>query len=249
VAKYASKDVAFFLLDGLSLLGDTTVINDEGKEAVLEDTTPFGVEWPRFEDAKTRKFSLAQEGMFDDATGMLHDALVDPDGGERVLCFCVEGNTAGKRLKASEGIIQVNYERTAAKGVLHRAKAKYAAAGAYEEGKIVAPLIQRSGASGDTKATYIDLATAGALGGSAILQLTDVDLGGGTGIVFTLAHSSDHSAWTTLATFTSRTAIGAQRIEVAAGANSIKRYVAMTWAIAGAPVDPLFTAMLGVYKR
>lgn len=47
----------------------------------------------------------------------------------------------------------------------------------------------------------------------------------GTNVVVTLEHSSDDLAWDTLLTFTSATAVTAERVAVAAGTGAIERYV------------------------
>lgn len=247
MTRYASKDVAFLLIDGLSVLGDTTTLSDGEQEALVEDTTPFGVEWDRWESAQVNRFDFEQGGIFDDDSGATNEAFAGNEGVSRVVCFGVEGNTAGQRLKAFEGLIQVNYNRQASKGTLHKAMAKYASEGAWEEGYIVSALGTNSGATGDTESSYIDIGAACDLGGAVYLQVTSLTLGGYTNLGVNIVHSADHVAWSTLKSFTALTDVGAERIVVAAAVNSIYQYVAMEWAFSGSGSGPAFTGMVGVY--
>lgn len=79
-------------------------------------------------------------------------------------------------------------------------------------------------------ATSIDRVLPSANGGVAVLHVTAYS--GLTNAVIKVQHSTDNSAWADLATFTTTTAIGAQRLFLAAG-TTINRYVRATVTVTG----------------
>jgi hypothetical protein len=92
-----------------------------------------------------------------------------------------------------------------------------------EMGYVLAPLAARTadanGTSVDRGASPLTPTTRGA---TAALHVTAFS--GFTGVVVKVQHSPDNSAWADLATFTTVTAVGAQRISVADG-TTVNRYV------------------------
>jgi hypothetical protein len=155
---YASKDVAFFLVGGYSLLAQIGSFEESGPEGVIKETTPLGSQWPRNADTGNRRSSIVQDGWFDDAAGSTHDALKTP-GLSRVLCYGLEGNTKGKHFVGFEGALQSKYTRTVQLEDFHRAKAEYAGNGKVEQGVILHELAQEAGATWNTQGASHDFST------------------------------------------------------------------------------------------
>lgn len=82
----------------------------------------------------------------------------------------------------------------------------------------------------DTSETSVDNGAATANGGVANLHVTAYS--GFSGVSHLLEHSSNNSVFTTLGTFTNVTAIGSQRLVVAAG-TTVNRYVRITSDVTG----------------
>lgn len=74
----------------------------------------------------------------------------------------------------------------------------------------------------DTNGTGVDNAASTANGGCGVLHVAAYS--GLTNVVFKVQHSTDNSSWADLVTFTTVTAIGSQRVEVAAG-TTVNRYL------------------------
>lgn len=139
MARYGSDDVALLLIDGYDVLGTRTEIKDD-VEALTEETHGFGDDWVKHAFTGLSKFSLEQDGYFDDASVSVHEALSGKSGLERILSWGVEGNEEGKRCLCLESGLQVNHKILASRGGLHRCSAKYEGAGAVEECIIIQPL-------------------------------------------------------------------------------------------------------------
>lgn len=156
MTQYASKDVPFFLVGGYSLLSQVGSFDDGGSEAVLKETTPLGVAWPRMADTGSRRIGpIVQDGWFDDAVGSTHDALKTP-GTSRVLCYGLEGNTKGKHFIGFSGAMQSKYTRTVQLDDFHRARAEYAGNGEVEQGVILHEHAQETDAAWNTQAASHD---------------------------------------------------------------------------------------------
>lgn len=85
-------------------------------------------------------------------------------------------------------------------------------------------------------------------GGVAYLQVTQLVLGGYTNWVVKVRHSVDNITFADLATFTVRTAIGAERLPVVAG-TAVNRYLATSVALTGAGSGPSITCMVGFARK
>lgn len=79
-------------------------------------------------------------------------------------------------------------------------------------------------------------------GGVAVLQVTDLDLGGHTDLVVTMRHGVDGSTYANLGAFSTIT--GARAGEVITPSGNVNRYVAVDWNFSGAgsPSGYLFAA-------
>lgn len=157
MSKYGSDDVAFFLIDGYSVLGSTTEIADD-KEAILEETDPLGASWVEKESTGLKRGEITQNGFFDDATDGINDALSEQQGLSRILSYGIEGNLKAKQFIGFAGGMQINYNRITSRGELHKANAKYLSSGAVEDGHILHELAIVT-AAGDTESLAVDAGT------------------------------------------------------------------------------------------
>jgi hypothetical protein len=150
----AAKDVAFFLVDGLSLLGYTSDLSDS-KEGVFEDTKPLGQVWPKPTPTGDKMAEFAQQGWFETATDATHAALNEQQGVSRVLAYGYSGNTAGQPFSGYAGIYGSKYKRLASRNQLHKGNADYQISGIAEDGVIVHALGAET-ADGDTEGSSVD---------------------------------------------------------------------------------------------
>lgn len=241
MSTYDSSNIAFFLIDGYSVLGQTTDLSDK-VTATIEDTTPLGAAWMVNRFNNLRKYDITQKGFFDDATNSVNDALAGKIGTTRTLCFGYETNTTGKQFVGASGPVESDYERVSVVGKVHRANATYAAAGAIENGVILHGLGAET-AAGNTSATDVDNAASSANGGAAYLQLTALTLGGFTNVIVKVQESVDNITYVDLATFTAVTAApAAQRIAVT---GTVDRYLDVAWSFTGSGSGESVTFMSG----
>lgn len=244
MARKGSGDVAFLLVDGISILGSTTKITDS-REDILEDNTPLGVAWEQWAAVGLGKGSFTQNGFYDSAADGANGALVVNTGAARVLCYGYEGNTAGEAFVGAAGAIRGKYTRIASSGKLTKANSEFSISGGINEGVILATLAARTTA-GDTTSVKHDNAAESTAGGYAYLQVSALTLGGYTNAVVTVQDSANGTDWATIGTFAVRTAVGAERITIA---GTIRRYTSITWAWTGAGTGQSITFTAGLARN
>lgn len=246
MARRSSADVGFFLIDGYDVMGVTTDLTEK-VEALVEEVLPLGEEWPENLYVGVKKAEFSQEGYFDDAADSINDALNGNSGDTRVLCYGLEGNTIGQHFIGYEGAVQINYERIASKGQLHRANAKYNGSGQVDEGEILQGHAVKDG-DGDTEATPVTVSAQTTDGGTAYLQVSALDLDGVTNLTVKVLHSTDGLSWDVLLTFTAVTE--APAVERKAVTGTVKKNLAVSWEYTGGVGGEEPTAKLFVgFKR
>lgn len=244
MAKYGSADVAFFLIDGLSILGTMTEFEDEG---ILhtEETTVLGSAWQEHYATGLKEARLSQKGFYDDASGSSNQTLVAQSGSQRLIGFGFSGNTIGRNYRGMGGLLQVTYKRLAKRNELHKAEADYLISGAARDGKIIHALTERT-ADGNTEASSVDNGASSASGGFADLHVTALVLGGHTNLTVTLRHSADNVTFADKQAFTAVTsAPAAERVTVS---GTINRYTAVSYDFTGAGSGPSATFMVGLIR-
>jgi hypothetical protein len=238
---YASKDVGFFLVSGKHVLGGRTEIIVD-REAKIEETTDFGIDWNTFGDTGGRGATLAQKGFFDAATDRENDAICGQEGASHVICIALCGNVAGRVMLALAGALAAKYKRSLNLGVFHKSEANWSVQSAADDATIIAALAAVT-ADGNTQALSIDNGASSASGGNAYLQVTDLSLGGYTSLTVKLRHSTDNVTFTDLLTMTAVT--GAQTAEKKTVTGTVNRYVAASHVFNGAGAAHSATYVLG----
>jgi hypothetical protein len=253
VAKYSSKDVAFFLVGGYSLLGFQTDLT-VSKEAVLEDSTVLGLSWETRESVGLRRATVEQNGFFDDAALGNNVALVTGastgPGSDRVLVLGVAGNAIGRAFTGVVGALQAVYDRVVERGALHKANARYLITGQVDEGVILHALGPESGATGNTETTPADNGAQTTAGMVGYLQVSQLVLGGYTSFNVKLRSSPDNVTYSDVAggAFAAVTSSAtAQRIVPSIG--TVPRYLAISWSYAGAGAGQSATFMVGASRN
>jgi hypothetical protein len=233
MTRRSSADVGFLLIDGYDVMGVTTDLTDN-IEASIEEVLALGETWPDNVYVGVKRADLAQEGYFDDASDSINDALKDQSGVIRVVCYGLEGNTVGQHFIGFEGAMQVNYNRLATKGQLHRANANYNASGQVDEGEILHTHTART-ADGDTELTPVTVSAQTTDGGIAYLQVSALNLDGATDVTITVLHSTDAVTWETLTTFTAVTEAPAVERKTLTG--TVKKNLAVSYEFTGGADD------------
>lgn len=245
MSRFGSKDVAFFLLDGYSILGTMTQFSDT-LTALTEDVTVLGEEWVEHGYVGLRSAAITQQGFFDDAADSSNDALSGSEGASRVLCYGLAGNTAGKSFQGYSGALQASYERTASLKAFHKASASYQGSGVVEQGVIVHALGAET-SDGDSEAASLDAGAGTTSGGAGYLQVTALTLGGYDDVTITILDSADDTTFVELIAFTDVDAAPtAERIEVA---GAVSRYIAASWEFNGTGSSPSITFMAGFHRE
>ena len=238
-----SADVGFLLIDGYDILGVSTGLEDN-MEAALQETHALGDGWVKQQFTGLKKAEISQEGFFDDAADSSNAALQGKEGLNRLLCYGLEGNTAGRHFIGYQGAMQSNYTRIATRGELHRANASYKGSGEVEEGIILHTHATQT-EDGDSDA--IDNGAASISGGVAYLQVSALTLGGYTNALVKVLHSDDGIVWAELLAFTAVTAAPAKERKTVTG--TIKQYLAVSWEFTGAGTDPSVKFFAGLKRN
>ena len=243
MAEYDSSQVAFFTVDGYSLLGFSSRITDPGARLQTVDRTALGETVSRKKMlALIDPVTIAQEGFFDDAAAASHEALKNKRGTDQVLCYGVQGNAIGSHFVGAVAP-QAKYDPLISKGDMHRTRAEWECT-QRESGLIVAHLAARTTA-GNTQATPVDNGAASSTGAVAYLAATALTLGGYTNLAVKVRDSADNVTYADIGSFTVRTTVGAERIVIA---GTVRRYLAISWAWTGAGAGQSFTGLVGVAR-
>jgi hypothetical protein len=125
------------------------------------------------------------------------------------------------------------------RGGLHKVDVPQVISGAQEDGVILQDLEAKT-ADWDTDSESVDHGASTANGGSGYLQVTDYS--GFTNVVVKIRHSADDSTYADLITFTTVTAIGAERKTVS---GTVNRHLLVTGTKTG---SGSITLMAGFYR-
>lgn len=245
MTKYGSPDVAFFLIDGLSILGTMTEFDDKGT-LHTEETTVLGSGWEEHYLTGLREVAISQKGFYDDASGSSNQTLVALSGSVRLLCFGLAGNTIGRAYRGIGGLLQATYNRLPKRNELHKAEADYKISGTVRDGKILHALGAKT-AAGNTDASSVDNGASSASGGYMDLHVTALTLGGYDNVVVTLRHSSDNVTFANKQAATAVTsAPAAEQVSVS---GTINRYTSVAYAFTGSGSSPSVTFMAGLTRQ
>jgi hypothetical protein len=241
--KYSSKDVVL-LIDGYNVLGEMTELT-HAAEALTEEVTGLGDDWEEHEYIGVQRAEISQSGYFDDASLSVNDAFNGKQGDKRVVCFGVEGNTAGKAFVGLNGALETRFERIASVKGLHKANIAYVVSGKSEDGIILLPLSTKT-ADGDTESASIDNSAESTGGADLYLQVTALELDGADDLTVKVRSSADGVTWADLDTFTAVTSAPAAEMKIKTG--TIPQYLAVSWAFTGTSTAPSATIMVGAVR-
>jgi hypothetical protein len=180
-------------------------------------------------------YTLSMNGFYDSA---LLQAVKDPDtnvSGAHIITVALGGNNRAAPVALASGGLKTHIQKLIASQTLTKATLDFVVNSIDPAGAVSAALVgelaQRTTAA-NNDANYVDFLAAAPNGGSVYLQCTQLALGAATNLVVTLRHSTDHAAWNDHANgvFTALTAVGAQRLAIAA---NINRYLSFSWAWTG----------------
>lgn len=241
--KYSSKDVVL-LIDGYNVLGEMTELT-HAAEALTEEVTGLGDNWEEHEYIGVQRAEISQSGYFDDASLSVNDAFNGKQGDKRVVCFGIEGNTAGKAFVGLNGALETRFERVASVKGLHKANVGYVVSGKSEDGKILLALSEQD-ADGDTESASVDNGAASTGGADLYLQVTALDLDGADDLTVKVRSSTDDVTWSDLDTFTAVTTAPTAEMKIKTG--TIPQYLAVSWAFTGTSTAPSATIMVGAVR-
>jgi len=142
MAKYAGVNFALFLVDQYNLIASLSESVSMGKEAITQQTNPFGVTSEQHTPVGIEKGMLSVSGGFFDPTG---DALHTITGAaatqtSRIVSAAIEGNTIGKHFMGFQGSYRQKFEVLDKRDELVKANVSYLVSGQIDEGTIIQSL-------------------------------------------------------------------------------------------------------------
>jgi hypothetical protein len=235
--KFTGTQFAVLLMDGYNVAASISDNAAMGKEIITEQTNPFGVTSEQHSPIGIAKGMLQTgNGFYDPETDELHGVLATLSGISRIICAAITGNVPGRTFMGYEGSYDQKYEVQDERDGLTKANVTYLVSGNVDQGVIVQDHATFT-ADWDTKTgganaadTPVDNGASTANGGFAYFQVTAFS--GFTGALLKIMHSPDDITYAALATSTSFTAIGAQRITVAP-ATTVDRYLSSNGDVTG----------------
>jgi hypothetical protein len=244
MAKFGSKDVAWLLIDGFDIVGKSTIEEADlpAPEAVTQESHGLGKSW--FEHLATglKKATARVKGLYDDATDGINAAFATLEQTQRVVCWNLNGNAAGKKFVGAEGAFFHKYKRLFSRGGLHAAEAESVISGAVDDG-IVLHALGAETVTGNTEGA--DSQDNGALssnGGAGYNQVTAIS---GTGATADnkVKDSADDTTYANLVNFATVVLADVRKAERKTVAGTVRRHLASSWTIAG--TTPSATFMIG----
>lgn len=161
--------------------------------------------------------------------------------GPQPAMYALEGNTLGDPVTMFESVRTV-WDTLMSRGALNRIRAVFKSDKGPDQGVILAPLAVVTGAGPtemaghDWTATWADQIVGGAM---AMLQVIELDLGGGTDFDVRVQQSPNDAGYVDLMAFTVIAAVpGSQRMFISAAlapGAEIERWTQVRWAWGGAP--------------
>jgi hypothetical protein len=216
MANYGQSSVGFVLVGGYNLLTYTTDLSPITKEAMFEQSDTLGDSWIEFSPVGVQKAYFTIKGFYDDDAASTAGIVATATSTERVVCLSLEGNTIGKKFAGFQGSYSAKFNRLLSRGGLHKVDVPQVVSGAQEDGVILQELEAKT-ADWDTDSESVDNTALTSNGGSGYLQVTAYS--GFTNVVVKIRHSADDSTYADLLTFTTVTAIGAERKTVSGTVN------------------------------
>ena len=241
MTKRGSADVAFFTINGQSVLGTLTEFTED-RSAVLERSDTLADAWEEHTYAGVRMAELTQEGFYDDAAGSVHDALSSGPGISKVLTYGLSGNASGRNFTGWAGAIEVNYERIFSRDDFTKARATYKNNGPVDNGNII--LTERTVTASNTNIGTPWDSGVSTTGGVFYWQQTMAT--GVPELSARLRHSSDALSWASDCFTASSSGTRGQRVVTTA---VIERYVAVQWDTAGPSTNPSYTIHAGFARK
>lgn len=229
MATHGGQDLLVFLLGGYDLRANMNNIPAWSHDAVVEDTTPFGVTDQQQTYTGMRKGTFELKGFYDDAALASDAALIAELGATAPLCVGPATNAVGKPVFCCNAV-EASYQRQVKVGGVTYVDAKLMPTGEVDEGQIAQPLGAQT-ANGNS--TSIDGTASSNFGLVAYLQVTGLTLGTATNIQVTMQDSADNATWANIASgaFTAVTvAPAAQRLVIP---GTIRRYTRVLWSFGG----------------
>lgn len=240
MTKRNSADVAFFLINGLNVVGALTQFDDKS-DAGVEDITALGDTWQTNLYTGMRNTEMTQEGFYDDVAGGWHQALMlgmnmsstNPPATAapgattpRIVSYSLEGTATGARFIGWEDAVEMTWERQVSRGALTKAKATYRTGGTVDEGKILIPWKVVSSTFLDTPVLDWGAAYAASTTGAVFYlhhQTSSLTTANGEAEFF-IRHSSDNITFNALFNFACSTGPNTAQRVVTTG--YVERYVA-----------------------
>lgn len=213
MANFGSPSVGFVLVGGIDLLPvDVLAVEDLSKESLLEVTHGLGKTDEESKATGVMKGAFGLTRYYDDGV----NPFVGSEQTPQVGCLSWNGNVVGGKFTGFAGLFGA-HARAIKRGELHKVKETYTVSGQVEEGIVLQELEAKTADWNTEGADSVDNGASSAGGGAGYLQVKAYT--GFTNVVFKVRHSADDSTYVDLVTFTTVTAIGAQRVAVAGTVN------------------------------
>lgn len=236
MANHGSPD-AFVLFGGYDLT-PYSMKYELDTIAAVDETTALGMANPQQSLVGVTSGTLKLDGFYDDALNLLNGALA----GYPVAAMIagLEGRTQGQHATVFASDVTMSVQRLLERKKMHRLNATFESSGAVDEGLILQPY---GVISGTTTGAALNNLAATTNGGSATLQVTALNLGGGTNLVVKVQDSADNVTFADLATFTAVTVAPASQYLAIVG--TIRQYTraVMTFTGGTSPTATLTVAL------
>lgn len=238
MAIYGSSS-AWCLVDGYNPIPTKLKTMRHKVMARQEESTGLGDSWQEFTPTGIAGVEFEISGGFFDTTATTggHAAFSGSVPGsvqatQRIVTCGFAGQVLGREFSGFQGAYTSAYDVLGQVGALTKANAEHTISGRADNGKI---LQIHTALTANTTGTVVDGGASSANGGAAYLHVTAYS--GFTSVACKVQDSADNVTYADLATFTSVTAVGAERVTAA---GTVDRYLRSVVTVTGAGSITLF---------
>ena len=252
MSTYGSGDVAWVYLDGYQVANDVISLEDE-QVAQTENNTGLGVKVTSNASNGVLDATILLVGFFNDVAAGIIAALDAPAGGalgaQHTALYAIAGDVIGRSCILARGALQSQVKKLLSTPGLTKLNAKFNVQQALLSGRVILNRIARTTAA-NSDATSVNNLASSANGGTALLVVDTLVLGGYTNLAATMRDSADNVSFLAIAGGSAFTVVTLANTAVLLTiTGTIRQYVSAAWAWGGAGSSQSWTGVVALVRN
>jgi len=252
MSTYGSGDVAWVYLDGYQVAGDVISLEDE-QVAQTENNTGLGVKVTSNAFNGVVDVTILLVGFFNDVAAGIVVALDPTAGGalgaQHTALYAIAGDVIGSSCILARGALQSQVKKLLSSPGLTKLNAKFNVQQALLSGRVILNRVARTTAA-NSDATSVNNLASSANGGTALLVVDTLVLGGYTNLAVTMRDSADNVSFLPIAGGSAFTVVTLANTAVSLAISGIiRQYTSAAWAWGGAGSSQSWTGVVALVRN